>query len=774
MANLLSRFAAACAHRAWLTVACWAVIVAAVGSAAAAEGRALSNSFNISTRAADLAAEVQAAVPGIAGASGQIVFTSADGAPFTEAQQAGVVQALAAVADVESVTQVVDPFVTEAYRDEQMAAFLAGDLPAEQAAAYTQLGMAAMSYHLVSTDDTTAVATVVFSYGPYEVPGDIKEAVQAAALTVPIDGVQVDFSQDLVLDAASLVGPGELIGVAAAAIVLVVMLGSLVAAGLPILAAATGLGTAILAALAFAGTVHMTSLTLILGIMLGLAVGIDYSLFIINRHRRRLLTLVAAGQDKTDDGSALRQSIADAAATSGRAVVFAGGTVVTALAALNLTGIRFLGDMGTVGAVAVVVGVAVALSFTPAVLRLVGWHLLPRAQRQRATVQVADDAPSATAEQPPDVVADAPPVTGWRGRVGAFPARHPIITLVAGGLALAAMAVPSYAMRLGLTDGSASPTDSTQYRAYKAVETAFGAGANSPLLAVAKPTEPLTEAGLLGFEAAVVTELFDLSHVKAVVPVGTSPDLTMVAFQVVPTGAPSSTGTEKLVHAIRDLSAKLERDLGATIDVTGLAAVNVDMADTLAGALPLYMGVVVGLSLVLMFLAFRSVAVPLLGAAGFMLSFFAAMGATVAVYQWGWLGGPLGVHDPGPILSFLPTVLVGIQFGLAMDYQLFLVSGIRELHLAGLPAKEAVTRGLQANRSVVMAAALIMMSVFCGFIYADLVQVRSLAFGMALGIGLDAFVVRLGLIPAALTLLGEKAWWRPGVKRTRARTAADV
>ncbi|MDR1799832.1 MAG: MMPL family transporter [Bifidobacteriaceae bacterium] len=390
-----------------------------------------------------------------------------------------------------------------------------------------------------------------------------------------------------------------------------------------------------------------------------------------------------------------------------------------------------------------------------------------------AEESAAADGPSAaptndTTDTSP-TAAPSPAKPGWTRRladgIGAFPALHPVVTLVAGVVLLGAIAVPFHSLRLGLTDGSSAPVGTTQYRAFKQVEAAFGAGANSPLLAVADLPAGLSEAEVTQLEATITQQLFDLRNVKAVVPVGTSPDLTMGVFQVISKGSPSSTATENLVYAIRDMSASLEAATGATIDVTGAAAINIDMADTLAGALPLYMAVVVGLSLVLMFLAFRSVAVPLLGAAGFLLSFLAALGATVAVYQWGWLGGLLGVHDPGPILSFLPTVLVGIQFGLAMDYQLFLVSGMREQHLAGQPARQAVTRGLQANRSVVMAAALIMMAVFGSFTFSDITQVRSLAFGMTLGIGLDAFVVRLGLIPAALTLLGEKAWWAPGRRR---------
>jgi RND superfamily putative drug exporter len=294
MPRLLSRLAGACARRAWWTLIAWGLALLAVGTAAAAEGRELSNVFNISTRAADLAARVQAELPEAAGATGQIVYTTADGAGFTDLQKQQIASELDDVRQVPGVVEVIDPFETEAYRDELMAAFLSGQLPADQLAYYQQVGQAAMGYRVVSTDGTTAVATVVFEYGPYEVPADVKKLVQRAA-GWSVGGVRTDFSQELVLDIEALMGPAEIVGVLMAGVVLLIMLGSLVAAGLPLLAAGLGVGTAVLGALAFAGTVHMTSTTLILGIMLGLAVGIDYSLFIINRHRRRLRELADLG-----------------------------------------------------------------------------------------------------------------------------------------------------------------------------------------------------------------------------------------------------------------------------------------------------------------------------------------------------------------------------------------------------------------------------------------------------------------------------------------------
>ena len=247
----------------------------------------------------------------------------------------------------------------------------------------------------------------------------------------------------------------------------------------------------------------------------------------------------------------------------------------------------------------------------------------------------------------------------------------------------------------------------------------------------------------------------------AALPAAISEDRQTLLFQVIPESGPATEATEELVFAIRGLEQQIESEFGAELGVTGITATNIDISDKLAEALPLYLGTVLLLSLVLLILVFRSILVPLLASAGFLLTVFATFGAVVAVYQWGWLGFLFGVHDPGPILNFLPTILIGILFGLAMDYQLFLASGIREAYVHGKSPKDAINHGIHLSRSVVIAAALIMITVFGGFAFNHLTLVRPIGFGLAIGVLIDAFLVRLILVPAVMSLLGKSAWWLP-------------
>jgi RND superfamily putative drug exporter len=251
------------------------------------------------------------------------------------------------------------------------------------------------------------------------------------------------------------------------------------------------------------------------------------------------------------------------------------------------------------------------------------------------------------------------------------------------------------------------------------------------------------------------------NDVVAVVPVGVADDGGLLAFQVIPGDGPSSVSTEQLVADLRDLSP-LDTSNGETVlGVAGQASGNIDISAALAAALPIYLAVVIGLSILIMIVVFRSLLVPVIATGGFLLSFFAALGAVTAIYQWGWLGEVFGVHDPGPVLNFAPVILVGVLFGLAMDYQLFIASGMREAFVHGTPARAAVTAGVRGARAVVTAAAIIMISVFGGFIFSHLAMIRPLGFGMAVGVLFDAFVVRLVLMPALMHLLGRSAWWLP-------------
>jgi RND superfamily putative drug exporter len=846
MAELLYRIGRIAARRRLAVIATWIAILAVTVGAFAAFGKTPSSEISIpGTPTAVVTEHLAASMPGTAGANGTVVFSTRDGAPFTDAQKAAVTEAVARAGKVDGVTRVVDPFVTQAQGEAQakqvadgraqieaakaqladgqkqldagkaqladgqkqldagkaqladgqkqldaakaapgLTAAAKAQLAAQQQqldatkaqldslqqqlaagaatiaakqqeldagaatiaskqaeidagvatiaaqskkleAGATLMGLAS-KIRLVSADGSTAVAAVMFNGTSLSVPQEIKTAVKAAFLTPAIDGVDVNFSSAIAQGIPNLFGGGELAGLVIAAIVLLLILRTFVGAALPIATALLGVVIGALGALSLAGVIDMVSVTPILGVMLGLAVGIDYALFIINRHRRQLR-----------DGYTVADSIALANGTSGNAVFFAGSTVIIALLALNVTGIGFLGLMGTVGAVSVAIAVLIAITLTPALLGLVGMRILRGSEKAHLADQVG-----------PAPVAAARPVS----------TRKAIALVLVGIAALAVIAVPSASLRLGLPLGSADNPDTTQHKAYDLIGEKFGDGVNGPLLVVADLPAGTTEEQLLEAQVAIAQRLAGFDGVVAVAPVGASADRTVTAFQVLPAEGPSSVSTEQLVRSLRAASPLED---GVTIGVAGQTTGNIDISAKLADALPLYLLVVVGLSLVIMVVVFRSLFIPIVATGGFVLSFFAALGGAVAIYQWGWLGALFGVATPAPILNFLPTVLFGILFGLAMDYTLFLVSAMREAYAHGAPAKTAVVLGLRASRAVVIAAAIIMAAVFAGFVLSDSAIIRPIGFALAFGVLVDAFLVRLLIIPALMTLAGEWAWWLP-------------
>ena len=780
MASLLYRLGRFAARRSLLVVLGWVVLIALAGIGYGVGHGALSGAITIpGTATQKVADQLAKDLPQVSGGSGTLVAHTDDGKPFDDTQKQQLAALLTRIEKVPGVKSATDPFTTAstaaAQRQQleqgaqqlsaaqqqldggkaqlqaaqqqlaaaqaqaqaagnppQLAAQLAAQaqqLQAQQAklaAGETELqqkatqltqgqALAALADGLgtVSRDGSAALVPVSLEQSSMAVPQSTKDELTALVTGAGIGGVTVDIGNDLSQSVPNVAGPGEVIGLVVAAIVLLVMLGTLLGAGLPLVSALVGVGVGVLAALSLSGTVDMISVTPVLGLMLGLAVGIDYSLFILNRHRRQLRT-----------GMDLHESIGLANGTSGNAVVFAGSTVLIALLALNVTGIPFLGLMGTVAAFCVLVAILVAVTLTPAFLSLLGHRVLRRREREGVGRHEA-------------VAVDRPMST-----------RRAVLSTVLAAVALVAVAVPALSLRLGLPDGSSEAVDSTQYRAYKTIEAKFGPGVDGPLLVVATLARPATDATLLGDQVAVGQAVKKLDGVVAVAPIGASPDKTVLAFQVVPTEGPNGEVTAQLVQDLRDLRPTVGSGT-ASIGVAGNASGNIDVSDKLASALPVYLGLVVGLSFVIMILVFRSLLVPLIATLGFVLSLFGALGGIVAIYQWGWLSSVFGTHDPGPILSFLPTLEIGILFGLAMDYQLFLVSGMREAWAHGASPRVAVRQGFRAGRTVVTAAAIIMISVFSGFIFSDSSTIRPIGFGLAFGVLLDAFVVRMLLVPGA-------------------------
>ncbi len=675
-----------------------------------------------------------------------------EAAPLPEAQKAAQLSALSA---------------QQSQLDQQRAALgdqqtQLTDGQAQLEAQQTQLDQGsellgfADAVRLVSEDGSTAIVNVSFSEPRLELSEESKQAVVAHFTSDPVDGVDVAFNTEISQGVPEILGVGEAIGVAVAAIVLIVVLGSLLAASFPIITALVGVAIGAMATLSFSGVVQMASVTPILGVMLGLAVGIDYALFILYRHRRQVL-----------QGADVVESIGLANGTAGNAVVFAGTTVIVALLALNITGIPFLGLMGTAGAVSVLVAVLIAVSLTPALLGLAGLRILSRRARARVAALGAAEHPRRAArtgvaptdaEEHPRRAARTGSIPTAGAPVAPMSTVRAIVTMLVATLALLVVAIPALSMRLGLPDGGSEAEDSTAYQAFTWTEEAFGAGANAPLLVTAALPADTAEADVQGIQLDVARELFAQDDVVAVAPVAVSEDRRLAAFQVIPAEGPNAVSTDRLV---RDLRAIPPVDGDIVLGVAGAAAINIDISEGLADVLPIYLVVVVGLSFLIMVAVFRSLLVPLIATLGFVLSLFATYGAVTAVFQWGWLGEVLGVHNPGPILSFLPVILVGILFGLAMDYQLFLATGMREAWAHGAAPRLAVARGFRAGRTVVAAAAIIMIAVFSGFIASDSVIIKSMGLGLALGVLFDAFIVRMLLMPAIMHVLGGAAWWLP-------------
>ena len=598
----------------------------------------------------------------------------------------------------------------------------------------TKILAAMKNFHTVSTDGQTATVSVQFNKPAGELSTESIAAVAAVFEEAKIANVQVELSQSLTKTLPSLGGPAEIIGLLSAAVVLFVMLGTFVAAGLPVLGALIGVAVSATGALALSSLVEMNSTTPMLGVMLGLAVGIDYSLFILNRHRRQLKA-----------GVEMRESIGLANGTSGNAVVFAGLTVIIALVALNVTGVGFLGLMGSVGAISIAVAVFVAITFTPAMMSLVGLKVLSK--KERAGIGSAESKHDAV--EPKNA---SRPVLATK---------KPWLSILVVAIIMGIAAQPLSALRLGLPDGSSEPVSSTQYKSFKLTEAAFGAGVNGPLVTVAATDHPVSGQEASDLQANIATDLMKLPSVVSVIPAAISADKTKLLFQIIPTDGPASESTEKLVFAVRDTAADLKSKYGVELGVTGAAAAQIDISKKLADALPLYLGAVLLLSMFVLVLVFRSLVVPFIASAGFLLTVMATLGSTVAVFQWGWLGAIFDIHDPGPIMSFVPTLIIGVVFGLAMDYQLFLGSGMREAYIHGKSAKDAVNFGMHLSSRVVIAAAIIMITVFGGFAFSESTTIRPIGFGLAVGVLFDAFLVRLVLIPAIMTLIGKAAWWIP-------------
>ncbi|TDO66609.1 RND superfamily putative drug exporter [Kribbella sp. VKM Ac-2571] len=693
MATYLYRLGRFAFRRRRFVLLVWLGLLAAGAVGAGTLSGPTANGFSIpgteSQRAADLLNE-RFPQAGADAATARIVFQAPAGQKLTDTPQ--VQQTLDKLATAPQVARVVDPFSAKA----------------------------------ISADGRTGYAQVTYKVPAQEITPEAQAAVAAAVGPARASGLTVEYGGDAMQPQGGQ-QLTEVIGIGVAAVVLLITFGSLIAAGLPLLSAIIGVGLGVTAISTISGFVDIGSGTPILALMIGLAVSIDYALFIMSRYRHELST-----------GLEPEEAVGRAVGTAGSAVVFAGLTVVIALAGLFVVDIPFLTQMGLAAAFTVVIAVAIALTLLPALLGFAGRRVL------------GGRIPGLRGGDP-----EAAGRTTIGRRWAGFVTRRPLAVLVVTVIGLGTLAIPATDLELGLPDDSTAAPDSTQRKAYELLSEGFGPGFNGPLMVVVEAgasTDPRTAA------TATAAAVRGLPDVTMVTPPVFNPAGNTALLTVIPSSGPSTQQTKDLVEAIRSMP---DQDR-AEVAVTGATAVSIDISDKLGGALLPYLSLIIGLAFLLLMLVFRSILVPLKATLGFLLTVVATFGALVAVFQWGWLAGLFGISgQTGPVISMLPIFLIGVVFGLAMDYQIFLVTRMREEHVHGAAPRVAVVDGFAHGARVVTAAAVIMTAVFSGFILSGETLIREMGFGLALAVALDAFVVRMTVVPAVMALLGRHAWYLP-------------
>ncbi|GAA2687608.1 MULTISPECIES: MMPL family transporter [Actinosynnema] len=688
MATFLHRLGSASYRNRGAVVFAWLVLLIGLGFGATALAGKTVTTFSIPGQESTTALERMRAEfgSGPSGASAQVVVRAPEGARITDQLVAGeVTRLVGALNGLPGVTSATNPLNPAA--------------------------------PVVSADQAVAYSTVTYDVQAPDITDEQRQALLDAVAGARQGGLAVEVTGEATREVVGIGGPAEVIGVAVALLVLALTYGSLVTAGMNMLTAVVGVGIGALGITLLTGFVELQSTTPILAVMLGLAVGIDYALFIVTRFRHELI-----------DGRDVPSAIAMAVGTAGSAVVTAGITVVIALTGLAVAGIPFLTEMGVAAAATVVVAVLIAVTLVPAALGFIGRRALPR--RLRAGARPVD--------------------RGVYRRWASATTKNRWPVLVVAVAALAVVAIPAFSMQTSLAQRPAE--GSTQARAVEIVSEHFGPGFTGPLLVLVEGDEVARHA------LEVSSRAKELGDVAAVGQAQVNSDGTAALVNVVPASAPDSAETIALVDELRSAVSGVD---GATVYVTGTTAVGVDVSHRLDESLPTYLVLVVGLALVLLVLVFRSLPVPVAGVLGFLLTVGASLGATTAVFQWGWLKDVVRAETTGPLMSLAPMMVTGILFGLAMDYQVFLVSRMHEAHAHGAEPREAVVTGFRQAAPVVVAAAAIMFAVFAGFVPEGEATIKPIAFALAIGILVDAVVVRMVAIPAALAIMGSAAWWLP-------------
>ncbi|MFB7502432.1 MMPL family transporter [Streptomyces broussonetiae] len=702
MATFLYKLGRLAFRRRHFVALIWVALLTLAGVGAASAPPAGSTSFSIPGTEAQKAFDLlEQRFPGMSadGATARVVFKAPAGEKMTDKlNKATVEKTVKELGGGSEVVSVADPYVG----------------------------------HAVSKNGEIAYASVKYKVSGMELKDSSKNSLKEAAQQARDAGLSVEVGGDA-LTATPETGSSEVIGIVIAAVVLVITFGSLLAAGFPLLTALIGVGIGVSTITALASALDLGTTTSTLASMIGLAVGIDYALFIVSRYRAEL----AEGRER-------EEAAGRAVGTAGSAVVFAGLTVVIALVGLSVVNIPMLTKMGIAAAGTVAIAVLIALTLIPALLGYAGRKVKPAGQKSKLL------GGGRTPKKP------GRPNMGTRW--ASFVVRRPVAVLLLGVIGLGAAAVPAASLELGLPDDGSQPTSTTQRRAYDLLSEGFGPGFNGPLMVVVDakgshdPKAAFTKVG---------DEIKGLKDVVTVTPAVANQAGDTATITVVPGSKPSSRTTEDLVHTIRDKGADVAKETDSKILVTGSTAMNIDVSQKLNDALLPYLALVVGLAFLLLIVVFRSILVPLKAALGFLLSVTAALGAVVAVFQWGWLSGLFNVSETGPVMSMMPIFMVGVVFGLAMDYEVFLVTRMREAYVHGEKPTQAVVTGFRHGARVVTAAAIIMMAVFSGFIGSSESMIKMIGFGLAIAVFFDAFIVRMAIVPAVLALLGKRAWWLP-------------
>ncbi len=678
-------------------VAAWLAVLVVLGTGALTLRGSFDDSFEIpGSSSAEAYRRLRMTFPEATALQALAIFVAPEGTTVDD-ERAAIEASTATFEAVSTVDSATSPW------DEMASGMIADD----RGAAIVQL-----SLNVQGTPSAEELAEIT-------AVGDAVEAGLPAGWRVAMGGQ----AYNIELPALSVI---EAIGLVVALLVLTVVLGSLVAAGLPLVTALIGVGIAMTILMIVTRVATISSTTPILAVMLGLAVGIDYALFILSRYR-----------DELRNGSDLEEATGRAVGTAGSAVVFAGLTVFIALLGLSVANIPFLTIMGVFAALAVALAVLIALTMLPALMGFMGGRLRPK-----------------PAKAPQENRGGSRWFSWWVG----VTTSHPIVTIVAVVAVLGALSLPAANLHLALPNSGQRPSQAQDRIAFDLISEHFGPGLNGPLIVtvdILNSDDPLT---VIDGIAADIKTLDGVASVPVTTP---NANVDTGLIQVIPTTGPDDPATQDLADALRGLESQWKQTYGVDTAVTGLTAIQNDVSARLGSALLPFGILVVGLSLVLLAAVFRSVWVPIKATVGYLLSVGAAFGATQLVFNQGFGKQLVNLERPVAIISFLPILLMGILFGLAMDYEVFLVSRIREEYVHGKSAIDAIKSGFVASGPVVMAAALIMFSVFAFFVPEGMGPIKQIAFSLAVGVAVDAFAVRMTFVPAVLALLGDRAWRLP-------------